>query len=85
MQLVTTVYSRDREFYIIKDENGYWGIETNKFDEAGKLKEQVNGLNGCLCNKMSDTIERVLLGVEVDYLEAQGMDRVDACIKLMKH
>lgn len=77
MKLVTRVISRSREFYILKNEHGFWGIESSLFDD-GRLTVQVNGLSGHLFPKVGDTIQSVLNRIEHEHLLASGVSQADA-------
>lgn len=81
MTLVTRVISKGREFYILKNAQGFWGVESNKFSD-GVLQEPISGLQGFLSQKVSETIKMVLQAIEVDHLETMGMDRFDAVLKV---
>lgn len=74
MKLVTTVISRGREFYIVKDEHGFWGIESKHFDN-GRLTEKVTGLSGLLSQNVKSTIQNVLTRIEHEHLLAGGVSR----------
>lgn len=78
MKKVTTLIARNREFYIVKDENGYWGIES-KYFVNGVLTKKFNGINGHLGKTVEETLKRTHDTIEIDYLVNEcGMDLMDA-------
>jgi len=77
MKLITTIYKRDREFYILKDNNGFWGIESKHF-ENGKLTTRMNGLAGNLHKTREEIIKAVMDRIELDFLLASGMNAMEA-------
>lgn len=79
---VTTYIRRNREFYIVKDENGYWGIESKWFDENGMLTKVFNGINGHLTKSAEQTIKEVEKTIEIDYIaESTGCTKMEAIEK----
>lgn len=81
MKLITTIYKRDREFYILKDNNGFWGIESKHF-ENGKLTIQMNGLAGNLHKTREETIKAVMNKIEYEHLVENGMDEMEALMRV---
>ena len=79
--LVKTVAARGREFYVIENEHGFWGIESNKFKD-GVLTEKITGLTGMLTKSVEQTTNLINQAIEVDFLEENGMNRMDAVLKV---
>ena len=74
---VTTVYSRGREFYILRDSEAhmicgvnkkYWGVDKALFDENGKLTKQLNGCSGHLSATVAECVEAVLTTIEIEHI-----------------
>ena len=73
MKVITTYYTRGREFYIIRGkkatvcgvEKEIWGIETNHFDEEGRLTREVNGIEGHLAENVAECIHNIETDVEM--------------------
>ncbi len=81
MKLITTIHKRDREFYILKDNNGFWGIES-KYFENGKLMVRMNGITGNHNKTREETIKAVMNQIEYEYLVENGMDKMEALMKV---
>ena len=73
---VTTVYSRGREFYIMRDSEDhiicgenkkYWGVDKALFKD-GKLTKEVNGCSGHLSATVAECVEAVLTTIEIEYI-----------------
>ena len=83
MKRISTIAARGREFYIVQNQQGFWGIESSKFSD-GVLQEKINGLQGFLTNDASKTEQMVRQAIEVDALERSGWDRIDATIAVVR-
>lgn len=80
---VTTLNYRNREFYILKDERGFWAIETKWFDENGILTKSFNGLTGMLSELASTTIQYCKERVDYEYYVNEcGMEKLEALKKV---
>lgn len=73
MKKITEVNSRNRKFLILKDENGYWGLEDTLFNN-GILIKKVNGLQGNLSKTLDECIKAVLFRIECEFLTNNGLD-----------
>ena len=81
MKLINTINYREREFYILKDSNGFWGIES-KYFENGKLTVQMNGITGNLNKTQEQTEKSVKDHIEYEFLVENGMDKMEALMKV---
>lgn len=79
MKKITTLYVREREFYIVQNADGFYlAIEDKYVDGFGCLKQALNGLQMHASKKLENCIETTKLVVEVDYLVSKGMERNEA-------
>lgn len=88
MRLITWYISRGRRFAICEvqgrgAEDGYWAFEDTDIDEDGKLRRQVNGIQGHHSPTIRETVERVSQQIRVDEMVAGGMDRMEAAIAVV--
>ena len=88
MRFITWYISRGRRFAICKvagrgAEDGFWAFEDTDIDEDGKLRRQVNAIQGHHSPTMRETVERVSQQVKVDEMVATGWDRMEAAIAVV--
>lgn len=77
--MITTFIYRGREFYILRDDNGIWGIESKYFNESGRLTITVNGLTGNLSKTIPECIRYIKSHVDIEYMvENEGLTLMDA-------
>ena len=81
METISTYHESGRTFLILKDEHGYWGIES-KYVQNGKLTKQFNGISGHPGETAAEAIQLVSMRIRVDAMVAAGMDRLDAVTKV---
>lgn len=80
---VTTVNHRNREFYILQDEKGFWAIESKWFDKNGVLTKSFNGLTGMLNHVAGATIKACKELIDYEYYVNEcGMEKLDALKKV---
>ena len=81
MKHITTLKARNLTFEIVKDEKGFWAIES-KYITDGKLNQQINGISGNLRDNLADCIESARTHAEVDYLvNVEGWELDKAVVK----
>ena len=79
MKNITTLFARNRKFYIVQNEEGFYlGIEDKYVDENGRLTKQLNGLQMKANKDLNWCIKGIKDHVEVEYLIEQGMDPMEA-------
>ena len=79
MKQITTLFARDRKFYIVQNADGYYlAIEDIYVDADGKLNKQLNGITMKANKILAECLEEVRTQVEVDYLVANGMELMEA-------
>ena len=78
MRIITTLRTNGKTFVILKDDYGYWGIESKYIDKNGRLVENVWGLKGHLNKKLEDTIRQCKISALVDKLVNRGSTLEDA-------
>ena len=83
MKVITTVFERNQEFHIVKDEKGmYWGIKSDNI-KNGRLINELNGLSGHCSKTLQECIDSVKRQIELDYLVGQGIDKMTAVFMIM--
>ena len=79
MKKITTLQARDRKFYIVKNDQGYYlAIENKYIDENGKLNTNLNGLQMNASKDLNECLKRTKDQIEVDFLVSNGMDALKA-------
>lgn len=80
---VKTVKHRNREFYILQNEKGYWAIESKWFDENGVLTKSFNGLTGMLSPDRGGAIRNCMERIDYEYYRNEcGMEKLEALKKV---
>ena len=82
MNKIDKITYMGREFQILKDERGFWAIES-KYIKNGKLTKEFNGISGLLSKTAEDAKSKVRQRVEIDALVASGMDATIATIDVI--
>lgn len=76
---VTTVHVYGYTYIILKDEQGYWGIDSKLFDSDGILRKRVNGMQGNLSKTLADCVEQCRISAKIEALiRDEGFDRMEA-------
>lgn len=80
LKKITTLNSRGREFYIVRDENNkIWGIESKYIGTDGHLTKEINGCEGHLSETVSECVKNVMETIEIDYIaETTGCTKIEA-------
>ena len=81
---ITTLHYKGRTFEIVFDGTYYLAIEHCFLDEKGRLTKTLNGFDMNADEELDNTIANVERRVDVDELEAQGMDRTQAVLEVYK-
>ena len=85
VKLITTYYEGEKAFYILRDEeNHFWAIEDKYVDENGHMKQEINGITGLRSKTPAEAIQKAHERIAYQKLIAQGMDKEEAIIKVMK-
>ena len=82
MQKITKVIIEGRTFHILKDEQGYWGIE-DKYIKDGKLTRRLDPLEDNLRDNLAECINAVEIRVRIDMLVAGGMSEEAAAMEVL--
>jgi len=62
---IQTLKVEDATFYICKDpKTGYWGIHEKYVDADGRVKQEINGLEGNHADNYVDTVRHCWLNVK---------------------
>lgn len=84
MMLIEKYAYRGREFNIVKNENGYWGLDVNLFDENGKLVKRVNGLEGHLNKNVEAVKSSLKMMLDIEYHKSLGLSINEAILAVME-
>lgn len=75
--VVTRYHENNRNFIIVKDENGYWGIEDIYLDSEGRTKQKIDGLTGYLSHTLDICLKRIHSSVQFQMRVDAGEDPMD--------
>ena len=78
MKRITELHAYEQCYIICKDDNGYWGINTEMLDENGCLKQQINGIQGNLSETLADCISQCRAEAKVKHLVGTGLTIIEA-------
>ena len=78
LEKVTMFTAFGKRYLIAKDDHGYWGLDENLFDETGRMKSPVNGIQGRLSRTLQECINSCKMDAEVSDMVANGIELMDA-------
>lgn len=78
LEKVTMFSAFGKRYLIAKDSHGFWGLDESLFDESGRMKSPVNGIQGRLSRTLQECINMCRMDAEMSDMISNGIEILDA-------